>query len=92
MLAELDALVGERRWWRCVSVLDDKDAAGCSPRWRRAASGPSSRARRTTRALPPAVLESLWRQVGGRNGEIVADPVAALERARRAAGRTARCS
>ena len=33
------------------------------------------------------MLESLWRQVGGRSGEIVADPVAALERARRAAGR-----
>jgi dihydrofolate synthase/folylpolyglutamate synthase len=32
------------------------------------------------------VLESLWRQVGGRQGEIVADPVAALERAREAAG------
>ena len=33
------------------------------------------------------MLESLWRQVGGRSGEIIADPVPALERARLAAGR-----
>ena len=43
-------------------------------------------------ALPPAVLESLWRQVGGREAEIVADPVAALERARELPAQAEPCS
>jgi dihydrofolate synthase / folylpolyglutamate synthase len=87
MLAELAALAGERPLVAVLSVLDDKDAAGMlsalAPRVTRAVFTRSS----NRSALPPAVLESLWRQVGGRNGEIVADPVAALERARLAAGR-----
>jgi dihydrofolate synthase/folylpolyglutamate synthase len=65
-----------------LSVLDDKDAAGMlaalAPRCAGAVFTRSS----NPNALPPAVLESLWRQVGGAEAEIVADPVAALERAR----------
>jgi dihydrofolate synthase / folylpolyglutamate synthase len=86
MLAELDSLVGDRPLVAVLSVLDDKDAAGMlsalAPRCTRAVFTRSS----NRSALPPAVLESLWRQVGGRDGEIVADPVAALERARLTAG------
>jgi dihydrofolate synthase/folylpolyglutamate synthase len=85
--AALDSLVGDRSLVVVLSILDDKDAAGMlaalAPRVTHAVFTRSS----NRSALPPAVLESLWRQVGGRNGEIVADPVAALERARLAAGR-----
>jgi dihydrofolate synthase / folylpolyglutamate synthase len=69
-----------------LSVLDDKDAAGMlaalAPRCAAAVFTRSSH----SSALPPAVLESLWRQVGGPEAEIVADPVAALERGRTVAG------
>ena len=62
---ELDALVGERPLVAVLSVLDDKDAAGMlaalAPRCARAVFTRSS----NRGALPPAVLESLWRQVGG---------------------------
>lgn len=86
LLAELDELVGRRPLVAVLSVLDDKDAAGML-----AALAPRCAAAVFTRssnpsALPPAVLESLWRQVGGRNAEIVADPVAALAQARGTAG------
>jgi dihydrofolate synthase/folylpolyglutamate synthase len=86
LLPELDTLVGERPLVAVVSVLDDKHAAGMlsalAPRCAGAVFTRSSH----PSALPPAVLESLWRQVGGRDAEIVADPVAALACARRLAG------
>jgi len=86
MLPDLRALVGDRPLTAVVSVLDDKDAAGmlaalaacCERAVFTRSSNPS--------ALPPAVLESLWRQAGGRGGEVVPDPVAALARASAAAG------
>jgi len=86
MLPDLRALVGGRPLTAVVSVLDDKDAAGmlaalaacCERAVFTRSSNPS--------ALPPAVLESLWRQAGGRGGEVVPDPVDALARARAAAG------
>ena len=86
MLPDLRALVGDRPLTAVVSVLDDKDAAGmlaalaacCERAVFTRSSNPS--------ALPPAVLESLWRQAGGRGGEVVPDPVAALAHARAAAG------
>jgi dihydrofolate synthase/folylpolyglutamate synthase len=86
MLRGLAALAGGRPLVAVLSVLDDKDAAGMlgalAPHVGRAIF-----TRSTNRsALPPAVLESLWRQVGGGEAEIVADPVAALDRAREAAG------
>jgi dihydrofolate synthase/folylpolyglutamate synthase len=86
LLPALDALVRERPLIAVLSVLDDKDAAGMlaalAPRCARAVFTRSS----NPNALPPAVLESLWRQVGGGEAEIVADPVAALARARAEAG------
>jgi dihydrofolate synthase/folylpolyglutamate synthase len=86
MLGELAALAGDRPLVAVLSVLDDKDAAGMlgalAPHVGRAIFTRSA----NRSALPPAVLESLWRQVGGREAEIVADPVAAFERAREAAG------
>lgn len=86
MLPDLRALAGGRPLTAVVSVLDDKDAAGMlaalAPHCERAVFTRSS----NPSALPPAVLESLWRQAGGRGGEIVADPVIALERGRAAAG------
>jgi dihydrofolate synthase/folylpolyglutamate synthase len=86
LLPELDTLVGERPLVAVLSVLDDKDAAGMlaalAPRCDGAVFTRSS----NRSALPPAVLESLWRQVGGARAEIVTDPVAALERARVLAG------
>jgi dihydrofolate synthase/folylpolyglutamate synthase len=85
LLAELDTLVAGRPLVAVLSVLDDKDAAGMlaalAPHCARAIFTRSS----NRSALPPAVLESLWRQVGGREAEIVAGPVDALERARLAA-------
>ena len=86
MLPDLRALVGDRPLTAVVSVLDDKDAAGmltalascCERAVFTRSSNPS--------ALPPAVLESLWRQAGGGHAEVVADPVAALAGARAAAG------
>ena len=73
LLAALGALVGERPLVGVMSVLDDKDAAGML-----AALLPLFDAGVFTRsshrgALPPATLESLWRQLGGPDGEIVAD-------------------
>jgi hypothetical protein len=50
----------------------------------RAESGPWPADRRV---LPPAVLESLWRQLGGTDGEVVLEPAEALERARERAGK-----
>jgi dihydrofolate synthase / folylpolyglutamate synthase len=87
LLRGLAALTGDRPLVAVLSVLDDKDAAGMlgalAPHVGRAIFTRSN----NPSALPPAVLESLWRQVGGREAEIVADPVAGLERARLAAGR-----
>jgi dihydrofolate synthase / folylpolyglutamate synthase len=70
-----------------VSILDDKDAAGIL-----AALVPLSDGAVFTRssrpgALPPAVLDSLWGQLGGRGGEVAVDPARAVAAARRRAGR-----
>ena len=83
-LAEaLPDLVGQRRPRVCViSVLEDKDAAEILR-----ALLPSFDAAVFTRcanprALSPATLESLAAQVGGPPAQTVADPRAAVERAR----------
>jgi len=78
----LEQLVAPQKLIAVISVLDDKDAAGMLsillPLCRRAVFTRSSH----TRALPPAVLESLSRQLSGPPAEIVPEPEAALERAR----------
>jgi dihydrofolate synthase / folylpolyglutamate synthase len=82
LLPEVEALAGTRPVTAVLSVLDDKDAArmleALAPRCAHAVFTRSS----NPNALPPAVLESLWRQAGGRGGEVVAAPLDALARAR----------
>ena len=84
---------GTRPLVAVLSVLDDKDAAGMlaalAPRCARAVFTRSS----NRSALPPAVLESLWRQVGGADGrDRGRSGRGARACARSPAGRTARCS
>jgi dihydrofolate synthase / folylpolyglutamate synthase len=86
-LAEsLPAVIGGRELVVVLSILDDKDAAGILGALVPHAAGAvftSSPLTATERhGLPPAVLESLWRQLGGPAGEVVPDPAAALARAR----------
>jgi dihydrofolate synthase / folylpolyglutamate synthase len=86
-LAEsLRAFAGGRRIVACVSVLDDKDAAGmlrellplCAEVVFTQSSNP--------RALPAGTLESLSGQLGGPPARTVAEPRRALAAAREAAG------
>ena len=92
-LAEsLPALIGDRRLIVVLSILEDKDAAGILAALVARAAGAvftsSSVAGPDRRALPPAVLESLWRQLGGEAGEVVLEPAAAIARARERADTT----
>ncbi|MDQ4040124.1 MAG: bifunctional folylpolyglutamate synthase/dihydrofolate synthase [Actinomycetota bacterium] len=89
LIESLPELLGDRELVAVVSVLEDKDAAGMLRELL-----PSSRAvvftrNANPRALPPATLESLARQVAGDppSIELEADPHAALRRARELAGR-----
>jgi dihydrofolate synthase/folylpolyglutamate synthase len=86
MLPDLRALVGDRPLTAVVSVLDDKDAAGMLAALASCCERAVFTRSSNPNALPPAVLESLWRQAGGGHAEVVADPVAALAGARAAAG------
>jgi dihydrofolate synthase/folylpolyglutamate synthase len=86
-LAEtLAAFVRGRRTVACVSILDDKDAAGMLRELLPLCAEVMCTANANPRALPPATLESLCRQLGGPPARVVADPRAALEAARAAAG------
>jgi dihydrofolate synthase / folylpolyglutamate synthase len=86
----LPAVLGGRELVVMLSVLEDKDAAGLLAALvphaagavftRSGVTGPARR------ALPPAVLESLWRQLEGEAGEVVLDPQEALARACERAG------
>jgi dihydrofolate synthase/folylpolyglutamate synthase len=84
--AGLEPLIGGRKLTAVLSVLDDKDAAGILsellPLCERVVLTRSGH----RRALPPATLESLCRQLSGPPAEVVIDPGRALERAREAAG------
>jgi dihydrofolate synthase/folylpolyglutamate synthase len=86
-LAEsLPAVVGKMPVIAVVSVLDDKDAAGILGAILPHCSGAVFTRSSRPGALPPPVLESLWRQLGGPAAEIVGDPAEALETARSRAG------
>jgi dihydrofolate synthase/folylpolyglutamate synthase len=86
-LAEsLPAVVGGRRVIAVVSILDDKDAAGILASLVPLSAGAVFTRSSRAGALPPPVLESLWRQLGGGGGEVVPDPAAALASARERAG------
>jgi dihydrofolate synthase/folylpolyglutamate synthase len=86
LAATLPDVVGERPLVAVVSVLDDKDAAGMLRALLPRAAGAVFTASRNPRALPPATLASLAGQLGGPPAEVVADPRAALARARELAG------
>jgi len=86
-LAEaLPEVVGDRPLTGVFAVLEDKDAAGMLrallPLCERAVFTRSL----NPRSLPPATLESHSEKLGGPPAEIVADPIAALERATQVAG------
>ena len=70
-----------------VSILDDKDAAGMLRALLPACRAVVFTSNPNPRALPPATLESLARQIGFTgDAEVVGDPERALERARSVAG------
>ncbi|HSD77158.1 MAG TPA: cyanophycin synthetase [Solirubrobacteraceae bacterium] len=75
-----------RRLVACVSILDDKDAAGMLRELLPLCDEVVCTANANARALPPATLESLCRQLGGPPARTVPDPPAALRAARSAAG------
>jgi dihydrofolate synthase/folylpolyglutamate synthase len=69
-----------------VSVLDDKDAAGMLAALIPCCDAFVLTSSHNPRALPPPTLQSLARQLGGPETEVVRGPHAALARARELAG------
>jgi dihydrofolate synthase/folylpolyglutamate synthase len=72
-----------------VAVLDDKDATSMLRELAAPAAGLDGvvfTRSANPRSLSPATLTSLWEQLGGAPAETVADPGAALARARESAG------
>jgi dihydrofolate synthase/folylpolyglutamate synthase len=86
LAATLPDVAGDRPLVAVVSVLDDKDAAGMLRALLPRCAAAVFTASRNPRALPPATLASLAEQLSGPTSEIVADPHAALARARELAG------
>jgi dihydrofolate synthase / folylpolyglutamate synthase len=82
----LRAFADGRRLVACVSVLDDKDAAGMLRELLPVCAEVVFTQSHNPRALPAGTLESLARQVGGPPARTVAEPRRALEAARAAAG------
>jgi dihydrofolate synthase/folylpolyglutamate synthase len=80
------ALPAERPLIAVISILDDKDAAGMLRAVLPHAAGAVFTRSLNPRALPPATLASLAGQLGGPPSEIVAEPQAAVARARELAG------
>jgi dihydrofolate synthase/folylpolyglutamate synthase len=82
-LAEsLPAFTAGRRLVAVVSILDDKDAARMLRRLLVHCEAVVCTACTSPRALPPATLASLIRQIGGAGASVVAGPHRALTRAR----------
>ena len=87
MAEALPEVVGERPLVGVFSVLDDKDAAAMLGALLPSCSRAVFTRCANPRALPAATLESLASQLGGPPpSETVADPQAALARARELAG------
>jgi dihydrofolate synthase/folylpolyglutamate synthase len=82
----LPAFAAGRRLVAVVSILDDKDAAGMLTRLLRHCDAIVCTACTSPRALPAATLASLIEQIGGTAATVVAEPHAALTRARELAG------
>jgi dihydrofolate synthase/folylpolyglutamate synthase len=86
-LAEaLRVFLAGRRLVACVSILDDKDAAGMLRELLPLCAEVVCTGNSNPRALPPATLESLCRQLGGPPARTVPEPHAALLAAGEAAG------
>ena len=86
-LAEaLPEVAGARRLVPVIGVLDDKDAAGMLRELLPLAHAAVFTRSQNPRSLPPATLVTLAAQLGGPPAEAVADPRAAVARAREIAG------
>ncbi len=86
-LAEaLPEIAGGRRLVPVIGVLDDKDAAGMLRALLPASDAVVFTRTSNPRSLSPATLVTLSDQLGGPPAEAVADPRAAVERARELAG------
>ena len=82
----LPPLLEGRKLIAVLSILDDKDAASMLETLMPLCSLIVFTRTQHARALPPATLQSLSRQLSGPPSEIVGKPVEALARAREAAG------
>jgi dihydrofolate synthase / folylpolyglutamate synthase len=87
-LAEAAAEIkrGHDRLVAVVSILDDKDAAGMLAGLMPICDALVLTSSQNPRALPPPTLQSLARQLHGPPSEVVANPRAAMKRARELAG------
>ena len=87
LVPALEEKVGDRRLVACVSILDDKDAAGMLEALLARCSAAVFTSSANPRALPAATLASLAGQVGGpREVALERDPRKALALARTLAG------
>jgi dihydrofolate synthase/folylpolyglutamate synthase len=86
LVEALEDFVDGRRLVACVSILDDKDAAGMLRELLPLCTEVVCTTNSSPRALPPATLESLCHQLGGPPTRTVADPQRALREARAVAG------
>jgi dihydrofolate synthase/folylpolyglutamate synthase len=87
LVEALPEATGDRHLVACVSILDDKDAAGMLRPLLELCDGAVFTASANPRALPPATLKSLAGQLGTVERVLVErDPRKALERARELAG------
>jgi dihydrofolate synthase / folylpolyglutamate synthase len=89
MVALAEALRGfleGRRLVTCISILDDKDAAGMLRELLPLCSEVVCTTNDNPRALTPATLLSLCRQLGGPPAHTVSEPRRAMREARAAAG------
>jgi len=86
LVEALEDFVGERRLVACISILDDKDAAGMLRELLPLCAEIVCTTNANPRALTPATLRSLCHQLGGPPSRTVADPGRALREARELAG------
>jgi dihydrofolate synthase / folylpolyglutamate synthase len=86
LVEALEDFVDGRRLVACVSILDDKDAAGMLRELLPLCAEVVCTTNASPRALPPATLRSLCHQLGGPPTRTVADPQRALREARAVAG------
>ncbi|MEX0993343.1 MAG: folylpolyglutamate synthase/dihydrofolate synthase family protein [Solirubrobacterales bacterium] len=86
LAGSLRSAAGDRKPVAVVSILDDKDAAAMLAALQPHCTSVVFTRSSHERALSPATLESLWRQVGGSQATIEPDPTSALRAATELAG------